>query len=162
MRTALLALVLLAAAPALAKPPIWDRVIDSPKRFKVLKEFQSLAVLDQETGLVWMATAQLDELSLAEAVGECVDLVLGGRGGWRLPTVHEMRSLVPPDAQALPAGHPFTAPDGFYWTSTPATVENFWWVGDLGNPKSTTAALDSTSDYAGFWCVRGGLGGSTD
>jgi hypothetical protein len=38
----------------------------------------------------------------------------------------------------------------------------FAWVGDLGNPKVTTPTQDTTSDYAGYWCVRGGLGGSTD
>ena len=32
----------------------WDRRIDSPKRrFKVLNEFNTEAVLDKETGLVW-------------------------------------------------------------------------------------------------------------
>jgi hypothetical protein len=162
MRTALFALVLLAAAPALAKPPTWDRKVDSPKRFKVLKAFESAAVLDQETGLVWTSEATLGEISFSEAIGICANLEIGARGGWRLPTVEEIRSLIPPTTQALPAGHPFTAPDGLYWTASVLDGGVFAWVGDLGNPKVVTPSQDTTSDYAGYWCVRGGLGGSTD
>ena len=42
------------AVAALAKPPLWDKRVDKAKsRFKVLKKFDSVAVLDNETGLVW-------------------------------------------------------------------------------------------------------------
>jgi hypothetical protein len=166
MRIAALVLILIAAAaaaaPALASPPVWDRKIDAPKRFKVLKAFESAAVLDQETGLVWKREANGGEFAFSEAIQLCTNLEIGTRGGWRLPTVHEIRSLVPPEAQALPAGHPFTAPDGLYWTTTRVEGTTFAWVGDLGEPASTTNTQDITSDYANFWCVRGGLGGSTD
>ena len=162
MRTAILALVLIAAAPALAKPPVWDQRNDSPKRFKVLKAFDSNAVLDSETGLVWMRAPSNGEFAYAEAIATCANAEIGGRGGWRLPTVSEIRSLVPPISQALPDGHPFTAPDGLYWSATLVTDTFFAWVADLGDPGSSIQSQDTTSDYAGVWCVRGGLGGSSD
>ena len=160
MRLAVAALALLVAAPALAKPPTWDSKIDTPKRFKVLKAFDSEAVLDQETGLVWMQTPQLTDHSFGEANQFCTLLEISGRGGWRLPTVSEMSSLLPPVSQALPDGHPFVTANAPYWTATLADATHAR-VGDLGDPGSTIASLE-LSDFGFVWCVRGGLGGSTD
>src|SRR5262245_239820 len=147
MRRAFFVLVLLAAVPAFAKPPVWDQRIDAPKRFKVLKPFASSAVLDVETGLVWMRAANGNDFAYAEAVAACTNAEVGGRGGWRLPTAAEIRSLVPPLSQALPAGHPFTAADGLYWSSTLVTDSLFAFVGDLGDAASQTLTQDTTSDY---------------
>jgi hypothetical protein len=163
MRYVFLASILLVAAPALANPPAWDRKIDSPKRFKVLKAFESAAVLDQETGLVWTRQPAVGDISFGEANTACAALELGARGGWRLPTAQDIRSLIPPVSRALPAGHPFTAPDGAYWTSTfPPGEAVFVQVGNLGGGPKPVNALDTTSDYANQWCVRGGLAGNSD
>ena len=162
MRIFLAALLILAAAPALAKPPSWDRRIDSPKRFKVLKAFDSEAVLDQETGLVWARMVSFNDLNWATAVGGCANALVGGRFGWRLPTVSEFRSVIDPVSRSLPDGHPFEVPDGLYWTST-TTPNNATsaYIGDLGTPMSSVAIDDKVDPYDA-WCVRGGLGATID
>jgi hypothetical protein len=155
-------LLLLCAVPALAKPPVWDRRIDSPKRFKVLAAFDGAAVLDQETGLVWAREVQLAASNWVGAFLDCSASTIGGRGGWRLPTVHEFKSLVSSQTQALPEGHPFTAPDGLYWTSTSVPdAASTAFVGDLGNPLSISNA-DTKSIPHPAWCVRGGVGATVD
>ena len=54
------ALALTVPAPAAAKPPSWDKHIDGPGRFKILAPFDSAAVLDKETGLVWQRAISPD------------------------------------------------------------------------------------------------------
>ena len=54
---------------------------------------------------------------------ECIARKTGGQKGWRLPSLHELNSLVDPFKQtsvALPTGHPFTMPAMYpnYWTAT--------------------------------------------
>jgi Protein of unknown function (DUF1566) len=164
MRRALLAvLLLLAAAPALAKPPVWDKRVDSAKRFKVLKAFDSEAVLDQETGVVWQRTpVQVPARTWLDAVTLCVNARIAGRGGWRLPTVYEMRSLIDAEGQALTEGHPFVVADGYFWTSTIVpTFTTLAYVGDLGEPAVVLYA-NGTSATVGTWCVRGGLSAGTE
>ena len=50
----------------------------------------------------------------------CLNVSTGGRHGWRLPSIHELNSLVV--NQVLPAGHPFldvrTDPSDLYWSAT--------------------------------------------
>jgi hypothetical protein len=58
---------------ATAEPvPTWSDQINSPNRFKVLKEFNNEAVLDKETGLVWNShrETQMETDSLMTAIGE--------------------------------------------------------------------------------------------
>jgi hypothetical protein len=134
MRALAVSFLLLAAAPALAKPPAWDRKIDSPKRFKLLKAFDSDAVLDQETGLVWERVPDPELTSWSSAFIRCATLTIGQRGGWRLPTVYEIRTLVPYELQGLPLDHPFAASNEIFWTGT--TVPGFdsaAFVSDLSN-----------------------------
>jgi hypothetical protein len=109
VRCAIVALLVLAAIPALAKPPAWDRTIDSPKRFEVPKAFDSEAVLDQETGLVWQRAPETVAAPWGLSYDACVLATIGGRGGWRLPTAAELLSLLPAGGDALPAGDPFSA-----------------------------------------------------
>jgi Protein of unknown function (DUF1566) len=154
-RTLLAVLLLLTAAPALAKPPSWDRIVATPKRFKVLKAFADAAVLDQETGLVWEREPAATMHSWSGAIEACTTRLIGARNGWRLPTVSELRSLVPIEAAALPDGHPFLAPNGVYWTSTlyPGDTE-LAFTGDLASPTGPVFNA-STNSTLGAWCVRG-------
>jgi len=62
---AIVAFVVFAGVVA-AKPPSWDKVINSPKRFKVLDKFDDEAVLDKETGLVWEQSPSTSALTLLQ------------------------------------------------------------------------------------------------
>ncbi len=103
--------------------PSWDQTMPASTRFLVLANFNGQAVLDRETGLVWqraVSDAQFDSV----AVFLCHRSQVGGRYGWRLPTVMEATSLFDPSVltiPSLPVGHPFTGFDvtqPYLWTST--------------------------------------------
>jgi Protein of unknown function (DUF1566) len=156
MRRAVFALVLLAAVPALAKPPVWDRKIDSPKRFKVLKPFDSAAVLDQETGLVWEREPNAALGNFVFALEHCVLAEIGGRSGWRLPAIHELRTLAPAESNVLPEGHPFAAAGSVYWSLTDAAAfSTAAYVLDLDGDPVVLRTLDKASNEVRIWCVRG-------
>jgi len=158
-----LVIVALLAPVALAEPPSWDTVIAGKGRFKVLKKFNDEAAFDKETGLVWQLDPSVNNFnSWIGALGGCRSLDLGTRGGWRLPSIEELRSLADPTqgAPALTAGHPFlnvaSAIGDFYWTSTrdanDASLANS--VGFFNG----ALALNAKSSSQRVWCVRGGQG----
>jgi hypothetical protein len=73
--------------------PSWDQKLPSATRFVILSNWDNLAVLDRETGLVWQTS--LKQSSVEEANFTCWLSNVGGRGGWRLPTLQELlRTLV--------------------------------------------------------------------
>jgi hypothetical protein len=123
------------------------------------------AVLDKETGLVWERSPGTGKFAWGYAISHCYNKGVGGRKGFRLPTVEELASLVDPQATSppyLPNGHPFSnvqsgALSDKYWSSTTNanSIPDAWWVdfgdGDVG------AAVGKTSEYY-VWCVRGGHG----
>jgi len=66
-------------------------------------------VLDKETGLVWERAPSSGMMNWDTAVCNCYDKYLGGRKGWRLPTIEELTSFVDPNNNpTLPVGHPFS------------------------------------------------------
>lgn len=147
--------------------PSWDQTLPSNTRFIVLSNMGSNAVLDRETGLVWEKSPSASPSNFAQAHDACNRLSLGGRMGWRLPTAAELASLLDPTTSvpALPAGQPFetvqtTLTASFYWTTTPdLRVPGNAYVVDFRIPR----LLSFTQLFnGGFrWCVRGGLGAST-
>jgi hypothetical protein len=164
----LLAVVALTANPAQAfvsgpgplyPAPAWDQ-IKGAGRFVVLTNWNSEAVLDQETGLVWERSPNATAQTWADARGACTGLTTGNRKGWRLPSVHELASLIDPSVASpgptLPAGHPFTGiQKAGYWAAS-SYVDSptlawsvFFRFGIVdGNLKS---------DVNIAWCVRGGM-----
>ena len=139
----------------------WGRKFPTAERFVVLSQFGNQAVLDKETQLVWQRAPTSNVAAWQVARGECGRLEIGGRRGWRLPSVHELSSLTRPDAPigvlSLPAGHPFAnvqlAP---YWTADlfviPGSLPTSAYVIVFNGP-----AIISTAGAAGsihFWCVR--------
>lgn len=111
------------------------------------------AVLDVETGLVWERDPTDGTVSWSDAIDNCHFLALGGRKGWRLPTLAEMNTLVDPVALGLPAGHPFTdVVQSNYWTSTTDVdfPTNAQGIGLSGSGFGTIK-----TDLRGRWCVRG-------
>ena len=89
----------------------WDKKLPNTSRFTVLTDFGGAAVRDNETGLVWEQSPEAKTENWSGARFHCTRLTTGGRKGWRLPSVHELASLVDPSVApgpTLPAGHPFT------------------------------------------------------
>jgi hypothetical protein len=158
-----------AAGPYFARPA-WGQTLLPNVRFIILTNMQSHAVLDRETGLVWARQAAADIFSDSfvmqwrRADGTCRSLVVGNRGGWRLPTVGELRTLVDfsvpgpfSDQPRFPAGHPFvvgvTGFDHSYWTSDP--FDSLWtrfWVVNLQNGVAAQTVVEVSNRAL---CVRG-------
>ena len=117
------------------------------------------AVRDNETGLVWEQSPLTAMHTWDAARIQCTGRAVGGRKGWRLPSVHELASLVdpsvnPPDP-TLPAGHPFTSvQQGGYWSATTN-------AGDLPDTawgvefERGLVAFLSKTGTSHVWCVRG-------
>jgi len=173
-----LAISVVVAPPALADlsitadgpyyaSPSWSQKL-AKKRFVVLADWNHEAVLDRETGLVWMRSPGDAEHDWAAAVHACLQANVGGRFGWRLPSLPEMASLAAvtaPGRPALPDAHPFENVPGqvpFFWTSTSHLAQP-----DLA--YNFTVPYDNASGSFGWgskttprrqWCVRGPGGGA--
>ena len=144
--------------------PSWDQKLrcDAPStcpRFQILEDWNSEAVLDRETGLVWEKVPSSAGVAWIGASSHCVGLSKGGRKGWRLPTVQDLATLIDPTQSnpSLPSGHPFTVLSSFYWSDTTnaSDATNAWVVyfssGYVGGAGKSTP-------IAHVWCVRGGPG----
>jgi uncharacterized protein DUF1566 len=97
---------------------------------------------------VWEQSPSTSTFNWFDALFQCYRLEVGGRKGWRLPTVEELASLVDTrrplagslPAPTLPPGNPFSnVQSSFYWSAT------------------TFAGLTSTAWGAGFDDGRRGL-----
>jgi len=154
--------------------PSWDQQELAAQRFIVLQNWNNLAVLDRETGLVWERTPSTTPLpailppnvvSGNYAAGRCILLTLGGRAGWRVPTIQELESLVDTTQNPmLPFGHPFNGISGPYWTSTQfsgaalsGSIYAVNFDNGLGFGLGFTIAPPNSSDIK-VWCVRSGSG----
>lgn len=145
----------------------WDSVLPGADRFEVLTSFGGEAVLDKETGLVWEQSPDTTirtwewVLNQTDARRHCMGRTTGGRKGWRLPSVHELNSLIEPGIfspnLALPIGHPFDLAAlqlFFYWSATtdvdlPTTA----WAVTLQNGY-VERLIKTGGSYV--WCVRSG------
>ena len=165
--------------------PSWDQKLQCDTqstcpRFVVLSNWNNAAVLDRETGLVWersplapcvsspplfvCSTAEDGRRNWSQARGHCIrGVTAGNRGGWRLPTTQELRSLIDYDpsntsSPRLPPGHPFIGVQrDVYWSATTDPDPGAGGVVDavdFGNPPTITGAGTATLQFV--WCVRGG------
>jgi len=154
-----------AAAPYFV-PPAWSQTLAPNVRFVILSNFNSDAVLDRETGLVW-ARRFVKQTTGILAVGTCKALTVGARMGWRLPTVAELQSLMdlslPQQSEPrLPVGHPFllSAVSNIYWASETeirSGVEDLLLRSHVNFATGGTGAGNATltSLTFGVLCVRG-------
>lgn len=88
----------------------WDTVLPPDQRFTVLADFNNEAVRDNETGLVWERSPDLAFRTWSDALRHCANREVGGRFGFRLPSMPELATLVDTNTAGpihLPAGHPF-------------------------------------------------------
>ena len=136
----------------------WDKVLRAAERFVILSAFSNEAVRDNETGLVRQRTPEAFARPWSEARTVCAERPVGSRFGWRLPSVHELLSLLDPTTNnpSLPAGHPFlNVQPSLYWSATTSAEDPSlaWFVGlyiaNLSSPNSKS----QTYYYS---CVRGG------
>lgn len=136
--------------------PAWDQIISSNRFVDAL---DGTAVLDKETGLVWAKNANLNNgfFTWQQAMDYCTTLSLGGRKGWRLPTVEELASLVDPTQSnpSLPSGHPFTnVQSSGYWSSSSYSGDSSYaWGVNMGG--GYVNYFDKTGSHY-VWPVRGG------
>jgi hypothetical protein len=106
---------------------------------------------------VWEKAPQTATATWTSARLTCTGKTTGGRKGWRLPSVHELASLLDPSVAAtLPPGHPFlNVQSSGYWSAS--TVADFpadaWSVLFFNGSVNTGVKTDS----ARVWCVRGGM-----
>jgi hypothetical protein len=138
-----------------------DQTLPVAQRFVIPPAFNGEAVLDKDTGLVWEKSPQKATARWSAARRICTEKNVGGRKGWRLPSLPELRSLVDPSVAppgpTLPPGHPFLAvQSAVYWSETR--------VGD--NPSGAWAVhfgLGGGSVFINWahgvqlWCVHGGM-----
>lgn len=137
----------------------WDRIRPPALRFLVLTDWNSEAVLDKDTSLVWERSPVATSETWSAARLDCANRIIGvHRKGFRLPSVHELASLVQPvdSNPALPLGHPFkNIQNGLYWsTTTDAAVPTSAWFVDFTHGAVNSMANTSTAQV---WCVRGGM-----
>jgi len=143
--------------------PSWGKKItDASKRFETVLD--GAAVLDKETGLVWEKSPDTSTRTWTFAVNYAYTKEVGGRKGWRLPTIEELASLVDTSVSGspkLPSGHPFTnVQSEGYWSSTAhvdVTDDTSGGAWDVHFDGGGVDGGDKGGSY-GVWCVRGGHG----
>ena len=147
--------------------PSWDQKLPAATRFVVLTNWGSQAVLDKETGLVWEKTPSITLFNWGAAGEHCTNATTtGNRKGWRLPSVHELRSLndpsVAPPGPTLPPGHPFTTgatgvQSAFYWSATTERIGGPGGAWAVNFENGLVGPGDKDRDDGHTWCVRGGM-----
>ena len=157
-----------AAGPYYATPS-WDQTMPIATRFVTLTNFNGAALLDRETGLVWskndsrqLSTGPTD---FQHAQSFCSIGAIGGRSGWRLPTLAELSSLTeaikdpgsPFNYAYSPSNNPLS---DFYWVATPVALSSDEaYVFAFTSFYSFGLVRGSSGEAAGqflFTCVRGG------
>ncbi len=143
-------------------PPTWsqkllcDIVGDCPRFEMVMDGF---AMLDKETGLVWAGDSSFGPMNWQDAVEFCYNVGIGGRKGWRMPTVDELASLLDPQQTGpatakVPTGIPVLVWLTSYWSATTnATDPTLAWRVDMVT-GGVAEALKSSAYYV--WPVRAG------
>jgi hypothetical protein len=143
-------------------PPTWSIRLPAEQRFVVLADFYNSAVLDKETGLVWVRSPSAQTYSWYVAHDRC-NRTWMGRMGWRLPTWQELQSLAMEDASpelpTIPNPNPFTGVlrEQAYWSATTdARDTSKAWLVRFTDTDYHFSYLKSNP--GGVWCVRGGQG----
>jgi len=160
----------LALGNVVAKDQSWGAIPDTSARFKSLANLNHEAVLDRETGLIWQQCPPGGRASWGSAFSSCLRRMIGGRGGWRLPTTDELTSLNEGLGFANFSPSPFCSDATLeidYWSSTEITV-----IDEFGNEDrrayyvrqdpsippqfETPIGIEKKDQSHRFWCVRGG------
>ena len=120
-----------------AATPSWHQILPAADRFELVMYVNLLrgfeAVLDRETGLVWQRNTSDTLYNWEDANVFCHQTEIGGRKGWRLPTIEELSTLIDPfrTNPSVPDNHPFTnVKNDCYWSSATysGSTSNAWLV----------------------------------
>ncbi|MCP4990079.1 MAG: DUF1566 domain-containing protein [Colwellia sp.] len=135
----------------------WSKKIPANERFELVLD--EAAVLDHETGLVWEKSPSTALVHISGIFVPCITKEVGGRKGWRVPSIGQLASLVDStqSSPSLPDGHPFsnTVQLTTYWAYTNSTNVPVWWVVNMDDGSiNTNGAIDD--HYV--WCIRDGQG----
>ena len=107
-------------------------------------------VYDTRTRLTWQQNVDPNTYTWAGATMYCKDLALAG-GGWRLPSVKELVTLVDVGQKSPAIDRTFfpNTPSDYFWTSSPLAGDpSFAWFVNFLNGYS------STSDVGNAFRVR--------
>ncbi|MDP9132255.1 MAG: DUF1566 domain-containing protein [Nitrospirota bacterium] len=112
------------------------------------------AVKDAVSGLIWEREPDYIFDVWDRSISRCATKTVGGKQGWRAPSIDDIKTLVDLDQQdpSLPAGHPFrNIKSGIYWTSTAHPTDDIvaWQVSFF----SGQAVTDQKSGTRRVWCV---------
>ena len=158
--------------------PSWDQTLPTSSRFIVSTNFANQAVLDRETGLVWLKAPDLNSVSYDFAFQRCTFFDQAGRTGWRLPNISELTSLFDFSVGGVgiapfPAGHPFTVPTPgvgvSIWTTTSGTSSSGptraifgYSINLMINQISRVIGNSVETQTSSTWCVRAPGNAGTD
>jgi hypothetical protein len=137
------------------------KTLSAAQRLVILPAFNSEAVLDKETGLIWERSPQTTSARWIVARRACIEKNVGGQKGWRLPLLDELISLVDPSVAppgpTLPPGHPFlTVQSTVYWSATRVDEDaRGSWAVHFGLGGGTT--FINWAHSIPSWCVRDGM-----
>jgi Protein of unknown function (DUF1566) len=137
------------------------KALPAAQRFVILPAFNSEAVLDKESGLVWERSPQTTSARWTMARRTCMEKNVGGQKGWRLPSLQELTSLVDtsiaPPGPTLPPGHPFlTVQSTVYWSATRVDEDaRGSWAVHFGLGGGAT--FINWAHSVPSWCVRDGM-----
>jgi hypothetical protein len=137
------------------------KALPAAQRFVILPAFNSEAVLDKESGLVWERSPQTTSARWITARRTCIEKDVGGQKGWRLPSLEELTSLVDPSVAppgpTLPPGHPFlTVKSTVYWSGTRVDEDaRGSWAVHFGLGGGST--FINWAHSVPSWCVRDGM-----
>ena len=114
------------------------------------------AVKDTVSGLMWEREPDYIFDVWERSVSRCATKTVGGRQGWRAPSIDEIKTLVDPEQQdpSLPVDHPFrNIKSGIYWTATPHPTDDIvaWQMSFFSGQPVT----DQKSGMRRLWCVLG-------
>jgi uncharacterized protein DUF1566 len=127
---------------------------DPPARFTLVLE--GTGVKDNQTGFIWEQEPDRIHDVWGASVSRCATKTVGGKTGWRAPSVDELKTLIDPSQHdpALPAGHPFSnIKSEIYWTATPDPKDDIvaWQISFFSGEPVT----DQKSGTRRMWCVLG-------
>lgn len=114
-------------------------------------------VTDTQTGLIWQRDVSGNgDLSWQGAQDACAALAQKTGCGFRVPTIHELQTLVD-EAHAHPILDPTMFPDTpikHFWSSTPdVAAPGYAWFLGIKNAFASTRHMNNVTDFT-VRCVR--------